>query len=455
MFIIANKGFKPSILILFITLLTSWSPLAAQEVWDLEKSINHAIANNLQIKLQVVAEQLTAYQLSQSKAGLYPTLNGTSSYAINFGRSADPTTNQFVNQRIQTSSFSLSSQVILFSGLRQLNTIQQNKYTLLASQFQTEETKNNVMLNVTAGFLQVLMARENIRSQQEQIGISLEQFNRTTQLVDAGVVPEGNLLNIKAQLANDSLNLINAQNNYDLALLTMKLMLQLDPAADVDFSQGDIDISQLIVDLAIGPEAIYNTATGNQPQIKRMEYTVMAAEKGLKATQGLHSPTLALSGNVRTNYSSYELPPFVIKEPYFNQLSNNLSQTIGINLSIPIFNGLSTHYSIKSSRLQLERSIYMEQQVKDQLKQDVYQAYTDAAAAGKRYDAAGKNVEALETAFGYTQSMFDLGAVNSLDFSTAKANLAQAQITFINAKYDYIFKVKVLDFYQGKPIKLE
>jgi len=162
-----------------------------------------------------------------------------------------------------------------------------------------------------------------------------------------------------------------------------------------------------------------------------------------------------LSGNVRTNYSSYELPPFIIKEPYFDQLNTNLSQTIGLSLNIPILNGLSTHYAVKSSRLQVERTIYQQQQVKDQLKQDVYQAYTDATAAAKRYDAAGKNVQALETAFEYTQTMFDLGAANSLDFSTAKGNLAQAQITFLNAKYDYIFKVKVLDFYQGKPIKLD
>ncbi|CAN5133619.1 TolC family protein [soil metagenome] len=454
MFPTSTKTLRPILLAVVVTLL-AWSPLAAQEVWDLEKSINYAISHNLQIKLQEVAEQLTSYQLNQSKAVLLPTLNGTSSYAINFGRSADPTTNQFVTQRIQTSSFSLSSSLILFSGLRQLNAIEQNKYTYLASQFQTEEIKNNVMLNVTAGFLQVLMARESIKSQQEQIGISLEQFNRTSQLVNAGVVPEGNLLNIKAQLANDSLNLINAQNNYDLAVLTIKLMLQLDPSADVIFSQGDININQLSLDLIHGPEAIYNTATGNQPQIKRMEYSVMAFEKGVKVNQGLRSPTLSLSGNVRTNYSSYELPPFVIKEPYFTQLNTNLSQTVGVTLSIPILNGLSTHYSIKSSRLQLERAMYQQQQVKDQLKQDVYKAYTDAAAAAKRYDAAGKNVQAIETAFGYTQSMFNLGAVNSLDYSTSRANLAQAQITFINAKYDYIFKVKVLDFYQGKPIKLQ
>ncbi len=451
-----RKGFSSSLLILLlITLSGGATSLVAQENWDLDKCINHAITNNLQIKLQEINEKLSAYQLAQSKAGMYPSLNGTASYGINFGRSTDPTSNQFVTQRIQTSGLSLSSSVILFSGLRQLNTVQQNKFSLLSSQFQTEEIKNNVMLNVTAGFLQVLMSRENIKSQQEQINLSLEQLNRSQQLVDAGVVPEGNLLNVKAQMANDSLNLINAENTYDLAILTLKLMLQIDPAADIQFGQGDIDINSLSPDLLAGPEAVFNTAVGNQPQIKRVEFSVMAAEKGLKATKGLRSPTLSLSGNIRTNYSSYELPPFVVKDPFFTQMNNNLSQTIGVSLSIPIFNGLSTHYSVKNSYLQLERSKYLQQQVKDQLKQDVYQAYTDAKAAAKRYDASGKNVKALETAFSYTQSMFDLGAVNALDYSTAKANLALAQVSFITAKYDFIFKVKVLDFYQGKPIKLE
>jgi outer membrane protein len=453
---IFKKGISSSSLVcLFLLLSAGTTPLAAQETWDLEKCINHAVNNNLQIKLQEISEQLSSYQLSQSKAGMYPSLNGSASYGINFGRSTDPTSNQFVNQQIQTSGFSLNSTVVLFSGLSQLNTVQQNKFNLLASQFLTEETKNSVMLNVTAGFLQVLMSRENIKSQEVQISISLEQLNRSQQLVDAGVVPEGNLLNVKAQLANDSLNYINAINTYDLAVLTLKLLLQVDPSTEIEFGQGDISTDQLLPDLLSGAENVYNTALSNQPQIKRVEFSLKAAEKGLLANKGLRSPTISLAGNVRTNFSSYELPPFIIKDPYFTQLNNNLSQTIGISMNIPIFNGLSTHYSIKNSHLQLERSKYLQQQVKDQLKQDVYRAYTDAKSAAKRYEASGKNVQALETAFGYTQSMFDLGAVNALDYSTAKANLAQAQVTFITAKYDYIFKVKVLDFYQGKPIKLD
>ncbi len=455
MFPIHKNGLGPLLLLALPILLFCSAPAKAQDVWDLEKCINHALSNNLQIKLQDISEKLTAYQLSQSKAGLYPSANATSSYAVNFGRSNDPTTFQFVTERIQTSSFSLSSSLTLFSGLQQINTIKQNKFNLLASQFQTEEVKNSVMLNVTGAFLQVMMSRENIVSQQEQTDLSLQQLNRTSQLVDAGMLPGGNLLNVQAQVANDSLNLINAYNNYDLAVLTLKLLLQMDPAANVVFDQEIGEIENLIAGLVVGPEGVYNTALTNQPQIKRVDFIVKASEMGLKVSKGMHSPTLTLSGNVRTNYSSYELPPFVIKDPFFTQLNTNLSQTVGINLSIPIFNGLATHFTIKNSQLQLERSIYQQQQVKDQLKQDVYQAYTDATAAAKRYNAAGKNVQALETAFGYTQSMFDLGAANALDYSTAKANLAMAQITYITAKYDYIFKVKVLDFYQGKPIKLE
>lgn len=451
-----KKGYSSGLLgLLFLVLTAGAVPVAAQETWDLEKCITHAVNNNLQIKLQEIAEKITGYQLSQSKAGMYPSVNGSASYGINFGRSTDPTSNQFVTQRIETSGFSLNSSVIIFAGLRQLNTVQQNQFNLLASQSLTQETRNSVMLNVTAGFLQVLMTRESIKSQEEQISLSLVQLNRSQKLVDAGVLPEGNLLNVKAQLANDSLNLINAQNNYDLSVLTLKLLLQVDPATDIEFAQGDVSTDQLSPDLFGGAEVVYNTALTNQPQIKKVGFSVMAAEKGLKAAKGFHSPTLSLAGNIRTNYSSYELPPFIIKDPYFTQINNNLSQTIGLSLSIPIFNGLSIHYGVKNSQLQVERSRYIQQQVKDQLKQDVYRAYTDAKSAAKRYDASGKNVQALETAFGYTQSMFDLGAVNALDYSTAKANLAQAQVTYITAKYDYIFKVKVLDFYQGKPIKLE
>lgn len=441
--------------ILYLVLFLSASGLSAQETWSLEKCIDYAIQNNLQIRLQELNESLAQYQLTQTKAGMYPDLNGSASYAINFGRSNNPTTFEFVNTQIQTSSFSLTSNLLLFSGLRQLNTVKKNQLDITAAKFQTDATKNSVMLSITQAYLTILQSGENVKAMQQQLEVSLSQFDQTKKLVDAGVVPEGDLLTIEAQVANDSLNLVIAENGLSLSMLSLKILLQLDPETEIQIEVPEIDVAALGTPDPAGAKGIYDYAVTTQPQVLAADVAVQSSEKSLSIAKGFHSPVLSLFGNVRTNYSSYEAPPFVTREPFFTQLDNNFNQSVGVTLTIPIFNGLSTQMGVKTAKVQLMRSTYQNEQIKNQLKQDVYQAYTDAKAALQKYQASRKNVQALETAFQYTEDRFNLGASNALDYSTARSNLAVSRINLIAAKYDYIFKLKVLDFYQGKPLKLE
>ena len=442
-------------LILLLFLATATIAAKAQESWTLQQCIDYAMENNLQVKLQELNETLARYQLTGTKANMFPTLNGSASYNINWGRTNDPTTFQFVTEEIQTSTLSLSTSMTLFAGLRQLNTIKQNKLDISATHFQTEAVKNNIMLSITSAYLQILMSQENINSLKKQLEVSEAQYQQTKKLVDAGVIPAGDLLTVKAQLANDSMNLVTVENTLDMSILSLKILLQFDPAKELSVANPDIDMLQIYQPDVEGPEAVFNYAVDNQPQIKSAEFSLLSAEKGLMVAKGAHSPTISLGGNVRTNYSSYEAPPFIIKEPFFTQLDNNFTQSVGININVPIFNGLRTQLGVRQAKVQVLQRKYQFQQQSDQLKQDIYKAYTDAKAAYKRYQATNKNVEALETSFQYTKSRFDLGAVNALDYSIATSNLAIARIDMINAKYDYLFKLKVLDFYQGKPITLE
>lgn len=447
---------RPSLLSILSGILLFFSTAASAQdnVWDLKRCIDYAIENNIQIKLQELNEQLNQYQLAQSKAGVYPSLNGSANYSVNFGRNINPTTYQFVTQQIQTSSFGVTANVTLFSGLRQLNAIKQNQYDLTSAYYQTETTKNSVMLSITSAYLQILMGRESLKSMQEQLNTTNDQYQQTKTLVDAGALPEGDLYNMKAQLANDSLNLTLAQNSLDLSVLALKLMLQLEPSTEMEFTAPPVEVEMFDPPSPEGPEPIYDFALDNQPQILGAEFTVKSAEKSLAMAKGLHAPTLSLFGNVRTNYSSYEAPPFVVRDPFFTQLNHNFNQSVGISLTVPIFNGLATYTSVRTAKLQILQSQYQGQQVKDQLKQDIYSAYTDAMAALQKYNATLKNKEALETNFQYVEKRYNLGAATALEYSTARNNLTIAGINLINAKFDYIFKLKVLDFYQGKPIVL-
>lgn len=443
--------------ILLISFFTSFNLLTAraQDDWDLQRCIDYAIQHNIDIKLQELNENLARYQLQQSRASMFPSLNANGSFAVNWGRTNDPTTFEFVTQRIETNSFNVTSQMTLFNGLRQLNTIKQSNLNIQASLFQTEAVKNSVMLSITQAYVNILLAEENKKSIQKQIENSNDQYDQTQKLFKAGVIPEGDLLVMESQLSQDSFNLITAQNGIDLAKLTLKLLLQFDPQDSMQIVTPDVNVYEVGEPDPQGAESIYEFAVQNQPEIKSADLSVLSAEKSLSIARGLHSPVLSLGVNMRTNYSSFESPPFVIREQYFNQLENNFNQSVGFTISIPIFNGLATQTAVKNARVGVSRASLQSDQARNRLKQTIYQAYTDAKAALLRYEASVKNKRAMDVTFQYTQDRFNLGAANALDYSNARANLAIAEIQEINAKYDYLFKLKVLDFYQGKPLVLE
>lgn len=469
------------IALLFVFTGIGASTYAQQQAWSLQQCVTYALDNNIQVKQSELNEQIAGNNYLQSKVNFSPSLNGDASYNVNFGRSVDPTTYTFVTQEIQSTSFSLSTNLTLFNGLQQINSVKQEKYNVLSAKYQTEEIENNIALSVTAAYLQILLSKEERKSIQTQINLSLDQLDQTQKMVENGMVPEGNLLDVQAQLANDSLNLVRAENNIDLSLLNLAQLLQLPGAEDFDIETPEIEIPSPEF-LALTAEEVYQMALNQQPQVKRAEYDVLSAEKNVQIAKGLQSPIISAFANVRTNHSSLAQIPVeeqsittqigyvddasqtpvlssfnnqvFEKAPVFDQYGANFNQTLGLSMSVPLFNRLTTRTTIKNAKIQYEGAQMSKKQVTDQLKTDIYSAYTDAKSAYSTYISAKKNVEALSQTFDYIEKRFNLGAANTLEYSTAKTNLNNAQIQLVNAKYDYIFKLKVLEFYQGKPITI-
>lgn len=453
----------PTITTLMLVALLSIvsSDTHAQEEWTLDRCIAHALENNIQIKQSALQQESARLDKSQSLADLFPDLNASTGFNMNFGRNIDPGTNQFVNEQVNSNNFRVGSNVTLFNGLRLLNSLKQSHLDLLAAEYDLEGLSNDISMNIASAFMQVMFSEELLLVSQEQLEMSSQQLSQTQKLVEAGSLPQGNLFDVQAQVASNELQVINAENALSAAILTLKQILNLDASVEFRIKRPDTDVPlEGLADRTVG--TIYDHALNNWPQIKAREQRLESARKAEQIAFATYTPTLSANGSVSTFYSSaFEDIDFVNGEvvrtpvPYGNQLDRNLSESVGLNLSIPIFNGLQSRTAVKKARL---GRINAELQLKDQKNQlyaSVQQAYNDAQAAKRQFDASEKSVRAMELAFDYAEKRYNVGLMNSLEYNTAANNLTRARSELLRSKYDYIFKMKVLDFYQGKPITFD
>lgn len=455
----------------------------AQEIWTLEKCINYAYENNIRIKQQELNAKYSKNTLIQSKAGALPSLNANASHNYNFGRSVDPYTYDFTENNIQSNNFSLSSSVILFNGLQTYNTIKQNQLNLLADLQDVEKAKNDISLNIASAFLQILFNEELLNVAKSQLEITQQQVERTKNLVDAGSLAKGSLLEIEAQTALENLKVVNAQNQLNISYLTLTQLLDLDSVGGFKIEHPqfpDLEEKNLIPSV----NQVYLEAINNLPQIKSAEYKLSGSEKGLNIARGTRSPRLSLSASYGTGYSNaienfiitdttygsvlsgytlsgedvytntYDIDYETETRPFGDQFRDNASTSLSFNLTIPIFNGLQVHSSISNAKISVLNSKYQLELAKNQLYKEIQQAHADAMAALNKFFATKKAVSSMAESFQYTQQKFNVGLVTSVDYNIAKNNLTKAKSDLLQAKYEYIFKSKVLDFYRGKPIEL-
>lgn len=459
----------------------------------LEECVQIALQNNPQIKqagLQVAANE---NNLIQSKWQRWPNLGFNASQGFSFGRNIDPFTNQFVQRNISFNNFGLNAGVTLYNGAQLQNSIKQNDLTLRASEKDLAATRNDIMLNVALAYLNILSNRELIEVARQQGAATQLQLDRTQRLVDAGSLAESQLFDLRAQLANDELSLVNAENNLESSKLQLKQLMNLPGSETIDVQTIDAPDPALRAYENTVNE-IFDTALQNLPQMEAAKLRVQSAGAAIEIAKAQGLPSLTLNGGINTQFSSAapktrfvgdgsegktqkvvsktryvvvgdEILPVteVVQVPggdfqtfnYFDQLNFNRNSSLQLSLRVPIFSNYQTKYRVANARIQQQNLEQQANIVMQQIRQNVEQAYIDMSNADKRYSATANQVRALEEAFRVAESRLGAGAINSAEYNIAKANLDRARANLIQTKYDYTFRTKILDFYMNKPLTVE
>ncbi|MEY4927265.1 MAG: hypothetical protein RI894_1701 [Bacteroidota bacterium] len=461
----------------------------AQTTWSLEKCVQYAADNNLQLKQSALQVGNAVLQQAQAKAQQMPTVNGSFQPSLNLGRSVDPTSNSFANQTIFSNSYSVSGNYTLYAGGTIKNGIKQADIDIAASKADAATVLNNIALSVAQAYLNVLQAEDNLKAANENLAQTKRQLTQIQKFINAGSLPAGNRLDLEAAEAANEQMIVQGENVVAAAYLSLKMLMNA-PMND-DFLVEHLEIAIPADNLAtLTATNLYEKAIATQPQIQAADLRRKSAEVTVAIANGRGLPTVQTFGSLRTNYSSLGkqlagieqgtaqyfgdlyipasptapenyLPllvrqPKVVLEntPYFKQIADNFSTTVGISVSIPIYQGRQVKIATERAKLQVQLASVQAEQTKRQLNNDVTLALANAKAAQKVLQAAQKTLKARELAYANSEKRFAAGAANSFELSTAQSVLDNARLNVIEKKYDYLFKLKIVDFYQGIPIKL-
>lgn len=450
----------------------------AQGEWGVQQCIDYALKHNLSLKQAEINAEINKNNANQSKATVLPSFNAGAMHTYNYGRTIDRFTNTFANAQVLSQNFYISSNVVLWSGLAQYHIIKANEYNYLSSKENIKQQENNLSLNVATAYINVIYCDELLKIGKSQFDITKEQLERTQKMAEAGSIAKSAVYDVKAQLANEELNVTNCDNNYQLAVLTLMQLMNIENISNFNVIKPDIDLQSGNL-LETSVQNIYETALKNQPSIKMAEYNLLMSEKNLAAAKGRVSPTISLNGSIGTGYSGlaqditginfngYQLSGLTNKgdsvytprteiitktTPFADQFKNNINKSFGLTLSLPLFNGLQTYTGVKNAKLNALNAKYGEDLAKQNLYKTIAQSYADAKAALNKYAASKTALEATQESFNYAQQKFSVGAISAFEFNSAKTRLSTSQSNLMQAKYDFLFKLKVLDFYQGKPL---
>jgi outer membrane protein len=475
-----SKNFTATLVFVFLFSLSFAQ--SGKKVYTLKECIEIALQNNLTVKRSALGLRNADITLDQSRYTMLPSLNVSGSGGANFGRSIDPTTNLFIDQQINNANANANANLLLFNAFRVLNTIKQSVNDKAAAENDLTKAKNDVILSVITFYTSVIFNQELLQNAQFQLKTTQQQLERTKKLEQAGSVPLGNVLDLEAQDATNELNLIQRENNYNLSLLQLKQSLQLPASTEMEVEVPVLTVEDLSLDQTT--EQIYDLAKQNLPEIKAAVYRTESANYALKAARGSLYPRLNLNAGAFTNYSSaakifqngiIDPSPVIgylgndqtqvvrsfrsatiggeiVEKPFNNQISDNIAQTVSIGLTIPVFNAFNARANVLRNKVTKEQAFINLTDVENRLRQAIETAHNDATAAAKTFASSAKAVKAREEAFRMTKQRYDAGASNYVDYQVSENNLFQAKSDQVRAKYDLIFKKKVLDFYQGKPI---
>lgn len=457
----------------------------AQEKWDLRRCVDYAMANNISVKQADLQTRFSQLNLQQAHWSQWPVANFQASSGFRFGLSEDPTTGTFVSKNIFNTQLGFSSNVTLFNWFAKKYAVQSAAISVQADEAQVKKVQDDVALNVAVGYLQALLARQQVMITSIQVKQTLSQLDLTRKKVNAGSLPELNAVQLEAQLARDSSALISAEANVQQLLLQLKAILNVDAAAPFDIAAPPVELIPVESLAELQPDVVYALALVNLPQQRVNELRIGAAQKSVLSARASMYPSFSAFGGLNSAFVNNQSVQNAIVNPrkntgaivniggtdynvvapgfdnvqlgvtpFFSQLQNNFGQNIGIGVTVPILNGGALRSNWQRSRLNVQQLELQRQNDNQTLKQDIYKAYNDATASLQKFNASRKTVEAGMKAYEYARKRYDANLLSSYELISSQNELFRAQTDMLIAQFDYVFKMKLLEFYKGQGLKL-
>ncbi len=465
--------------------------MQAQDKWSLQKCVQYALDSNISIRQQAIQADISAITYKQSKLSQIPSANFSNNDGYRFGKSQNPSTGILESQNFFQVGLNLQSSVEIFNWFSKKNAILANEWSLQAAKAATDKLKNDIALTVANSYLQVLLAREQEQIAEVQIKQSTAQLDIVNKQVKAGALPELNAVELEAQLANDSANYISAKGNVQQAKYVLQSYMNLDPGRPFEIEEPPADKIPIEPIADLQPENVYALALANLPQQRVNDFNLKAAQRNSLAAKGALYPTISAYGSLGTNYGYFRSPVYaqvpngfaasglvisngtggfidvqrplftkggktgyITSDPLGTQFSNNFGQSIGLNLSVPIFNGWQAKANYEKSKLNIRTLEYQIDLDNQTLKQDIYQAYNAAIVALEKFTSSAKSVDAAQRTYDFATKRFNIGMLGTFELVTDQNNLFRAKLQYVLNQFDYVFKMKVLEFYKGQGLKL-
>ena len=455
-------------------------PGKAQRKLTLQQAIETGIKNNIDVLQSELLTEKAGISLRQSRENRLPNLNANASQGTNYGRSIDPFTNAYIDQKVGFGNYGASSNILLFNGLSLQNQVKANKLGLEASKMELQQAKDNLTINIILAYLQVLSAGDVLQQSREQVVVSQNQVDRLGILNESGAILPSDYYDLKGQLANDQITIVENKAALETAKLGLAQLLNVPYDKSVELER--IPEENFNINYTGTPAEIYNNALQQFAQIKASQFRTESEQKNISSIKGELYPSLSIGGNINSNYSSVatrdyfvntiESPssnyvtvngsqyPVIVKQDNYNakkisfgnQLSNNLYYTVSLGLSIPLFNASRVKNQVKLAKIDYKNSQLVEQHTKTQLQHSIEQAYVNLTSASDKYKLLQDQVASFTESFRSAEIRFNAGAITSVDYLIAKNNLSRTQSNLIIAKYDFVLRGKVLDYYGGKPL---
>jgi outer membrane protein len=453
------KQFKTKYLLIFFVLTASFNSetvVGQDSVWTLQQCIEHAKRNNLSVNRKALSQRTAEMTLLLSKTTLFPELSLSSSYGRNYGRSINPTTNQFENRSYDFTGLNARGNVVIFGWFKKQDEIKKNQLLYRAAVAEQNQVVDDISLNIATAYLRILLAKEQLQISAGKIMLSEKQAIQTELLLNSGKSNGQDMAQIRTQLSEDSAIHIKNLLSYQLAVIDIKALLNLD--FESIFSPSSMTLEGMSLDvLAVQPNEIYAVAEEHFGSIRSNELKIKVADKTVKIAKANLYPQFTLSGSSGTNYSSsyneYLPTGETIRMPWGKQVRNNLSHSFSLGLTIPLFNGFTNRYVIRQARVDLQTARYQDLEAKLQLKQDVYKAYNDAQTSLQTYKSTLSTEQSAKLASEFAALRYEKGLIAAMDLLIAQNKENEALINISVSKYDLAFKILIIDYYLGKEMK--